>query len=73
LNPHEKDHRGLMALLRYAFNYEGLPVDKEAVEELEISKIDLSNENHRIELKSKIIRLSNGILKRESERVKNIQ
>jgi hypothetical protein len=73
MNPSEKDHRALMALIRHLYGHDGVPIDDIPRRELGIAAPLLSNPAGQIALKSQMIRLSNVVLKREWERVKRIQ
>lgn len=67
MNPSEKDHRGLMALIRHIYGHSKLKIDEVPQKNLGISEMDFEQQ------KSNVIRLSNIVLKREWERVKHIQ
>jgi hypothetical protein len=73
MNPSERDHRALMALIRHIYGHDDVPIDDIPREQLGIATLLLSNSADRIALKSQMIRLSNVVLKREWERVKRIQ
>lgn len=81
LNPSERVHRGLMALIRFMYCFEGIDVDKEASDELRIpreqcpwkSQNTASARNEWLKWKTKSIRLANVLLKREWEQVKHIK
>jgi hypothetical protein len=73
LNPSEKDHRALMALIRHIYGHDRVPIDDIPRKELGFATLSPSNPADRTALKSQMIRLSNVVLKREWERVKRIQ
>jgi len=73
MNPSEKDHRALMALIRHIYGYDNVPIDDVPRSELGIAGLSMEHRADRIALKSHVIRLSNVVLKREWERVKRIQ
>ncbi len=73
LNPSEKDHRALMALIRHIFGYDDVCVDNEPRKALDLMALNPKTPEDFRNLKSQIIRLSNAVLKREWERVKYIQ
>jgi hypothetical protein len=73
LNPSEKDHRALMALIRHVYGYKDVPIDDIPRENLGFGVLIPSKLEDYISLKSQLIRLSNVALKREWERVKRIQ
>jgi hypothetical protein len=77
LNPSERDHRALLALIRHAYKFDGLAIDNEIRHALP-SRLFATEfppgeeeKEHLIALKSQIIRLSNAVLKREWEQVKH--
>jgi hypothetical protein len=71
LNPSERDHRALLALIRHIYKFPNVPIDETPRKELNLSKLDPTADFDT--LKSQMIRLSNVVLKREWERVKHIQ
>jgi len=77
LNPSEKVHRTLMALIRHAYGFDDVSIDEGVRHNLkpDVFKTAFDNDKekkiHFEELKSQIIRLSNVILKREWEQVKH--
>jgi hypothetical protein len=71
LNPSEKVHRALMALLRHAYDFQNVPIDKIPREKLALAEVDPQDGDNFKELKSGIIRLANVALKREWEQVKH--
>lgn len=73
INPHEKDHRALMAMFRHAYGYPGVSIDSIPGEHLNLLALDPRKYDQFGALKSQIVRLSNVMLKREWERVKYIQ
>ena len=81
LNPSERVHRGLMAVIRFMYDFEGTDVDEEACKQLRIPKTrrprrNQDTESARVEWlkwKTKSIRLANVLLKREWEQVKHIK
>jgi hypothetical protein len=73
MNPSEKDHRALMALIRYMYGHHGVPIDVIPRTEVGFAALVPSNPANRSALKSQMIRLSNVVLKREWERAKRIQ
>ncbi len=81
LNPSERVHRGLMAVIRFMYGFEGIDVDKEASDELRLpreqcpwrSQNTASTRNEWLKWKTKSIRLANVLLKREWEQVKHIK
>jgi hypothetical protein len=73
INPHEKVHRALMAMIRHAYGHNKVAIDDIPREQLQLGEIDPSKKAHFGDLKSRIVRLSNVMLKREWERVKHIQ
>ena len=81
LNPSERVHRGLMAVIRFMYGFEGIDVDKEASDELRLpreqcpwrSQNTASARNEWLKWKTKSIRLANVLLKREWEQVKHIK
>jgi hypothetical protein len=73
MNPSEKDHQALMALIRHIHGHDGIPIDHIPRTELGFATLVPSNSADRSELKSQMMRLSNVVLKREWERVKRIQ
>lgn len=79
LNPSEKTHRALIAMVHKAYwdtpdqePYEPIEIDRVVLERLGKQAL-LANETERAALKSEIIRLSNVVLKREWELVKRAQ
>lgn len=73
MNPSERDHRALMALIRHIYGYPNVPIDEVPRKELDIAKLDPAKRADFAKLKSQMIRLSNVVLKREWERVKHVQ
>lgn len=74
LNPSEPDHRAMIALLRYFYHINDVKdVDGLARKELRLEEKDLNDNEKFNALKSKLIRLSNVILKREWEQVKHVR
>lgn len=69
INPSERDHRALMALVRHIYGVDDVPIDRVPRRELGF----VQDPADRVTLKSQMIRLSNVVLKREWERVKLIQ
>jgi hypothetical protein len=73
MNPSERDHRGLMALVRHMYGHSHVPIDDIPRKHLGFASLDpLKREDHTY-LKTQLVRLSNAALKREWERVKRIQ
>jgi hypothetical protein len=72
MNPSEKDHRALMALIRHIYGHHSVRIDMIPRTELGFTTLVPSNPADRSALKSQMIRLSNVVLKREWERVKRI-
>lgn len=72
LNPSEKEHRALLSLLRYMYRWDKIDIDDEPFNELNIGSLNRDETTDWIKLKSQVIRLSNVVLKREWEQVKNI-
>lgn len=73
MNPSERDHRALMALIRHIYGLPNVPIDEIPRKELDIAKLDPATSADFVKLKSQMIRLSNVVLKREWERVKHVQ
>lgn len=81
LNPSERVHRGLMAVIRFMYGFEGIDVDKEASEKLCLPKTryswrdqdTASARDEWLKWKTKAVRLANVLLKREWEQVKHIK
>ena len=76
LNPHERVHRGLMAVLRFMHGSARIGIDDEADEKLCIPQTRRPWKNHNednseLEWRTKAMRLANVLLKREWERVKH--
>lgn len=69
INPSERDHRALVALIRHIYKIDDVPIDDIPRKELDFVKA----QPDMVVLKSQMIRLSNVVLKREWERVKLIQ
>jgi hypothetical protein len=78
LNPSERDHRALMALIRHIYGYGDSPIDRIPRQKLHIgfSRAHPGDDFRELdfdELKSQAIRLANAVLKREWERVRHIR
>ncbi len=73
INPHEKDHRALMAMIRHVYGYPEVAIDAIPRRKLKLEGLDPRENDDFGKLKSRIVRLSNVMLKREWERVKHIQ
>lgn len=73
LNPRERDHRALVAMIRHFFGYENIEIDRKVRQELGIEDGELACQNIRKERKSQLIRLINAVLKREWEQVKLVR
>jgi hypothetical protein len=71
LNPSERVHRTLMALLRHAYGFDDAPIDEIPRLKLGLRKLDPENRPQCGEFKSQITRLANVTLKREWEQVKH--
>ena len=73
LNPSEPDHRALIALVRHFYRIPDIGIDETARKKLGLSNEELLNKEKFDHQKSRLIRLSNAILKREWEQVKHVR
>ena len=73
LNPAEKEHRALLGLLRRIYRMGNIPMNNSAWQALCLAGISPEDEDQWVELKSRIVRLSNAVLKREWEQVKHVR
>lgn len=73
INPSEKDHRSLVAMIRHIYGFSSVPIDAVPRERLAFGQLDPNIKSDFDTLKSQIVRLANVALKREWERVKYVQ
>lgn len=73
LNPSEKEHRALLALLRQIHGMERIALDDAAWKGLRLAEQNPLKKGDWEAIKSQIIRLSNVVLKREWEQVKHVR
>ncbi|MCF3629923.1 hypothetical protein RJ527_01590 [Thalassospiraceae bacterium LMO-SO8] len=73
LNPSECEHRALLSLLRYMYLLDMIGIDEVAYKELDLNQYCRFDKYKWIDLKSKAVRLSNAVLKREWEQIKHVR